>query len=59
MRNQYSGTCYKCGTLVEPDDGYFERHKHGWRVQHVRCKDSESSFTSFAEAVGAEEVENQ
>lgn len=37
MRNKYKGVCYRCGKIVEPGQGHFERHKGGWRVQHVRC----------------------
>ena len=49
MRNKYAATCYKCGKLVQPDDGYFERHKGGWRVQHVGCKGAEVSFEPMFE----------
>ena len=59
MRNKFAAICFKCKTRVEPDDGYFERHKGEGRVQHIRCREKETSFTSFGEAVGAEEVENQ
>jgi hypothetical protein len=44
MRNKYPGKCYKCGKVVKPDDGYFEWHKGGWRVQHVGCKGKEVSL---------------
>ena len=44
MRNQYPGQCYKCGKRVEPDEGYFERHKGGFRVQHIWCKGTEPSL---------------
>jgi hypothetical protein len=37
MRNEYKGTCYRCGCEVEPGKGHFERHKGGWRVQHASC----------------------
>jgi hypothetical protein len=32
------------GKIVKPDDGYFERHKNGWRVQLVACKYKEASM---------------
>ncbi len=35
MRNKYAGICYKCGKIVEPGQGYFERKNNGWRVQHA------------------------
>ena len=36
-RNKYKGTCYRCHKEVLPQQGHFERHKGGWRVQHVQC----------------------
>lgn len=47
-RNIYPDTCYKCGQLVPPGYGFFERiydwHERkalnkGWRVQCVKCAD--------------------
>lgn len=48
MRNQFAGTCYRCGKRVEAGEGHFERitRKHRekgvkdpgrWRVQHAGC----------------------
>ena len=37
MRNKYAGTCYRCGKVVEPGGGHFERHNGGWRTQHANC----------------------
>lgn len=37
MRNKYSGACYKCGLIVHPRTGYFERSGGKWRVQHAAC----------------------
>ena len=38
MRNQFAGTCYRCGQTVEPGAGHFERIPFGgWRVQHADC----------------------
>lgn len=45
MRNQYAGTCYRCGKRVEPGDGHFEKVRAGepgwpqtkWRTQHADC----------------------
>ena len=37
MRNQYAGTCYRCGLRVEHDDGHFERFAGRWRTQHAEC----------------------
>jgi hypothetical protein len=37
MRNKYKGTCYKCGQVVEPGTGHFERHRGGWRTIHANC----------------------
>jgi hypothetical protein len=44
MRNKYEAMCWKCGKIVKSDDGYFERHKNGWRVQLVACKYKEASM---------------
>ena len=59
MRNRYPGKCYKCGKPVEPGEGYFERHKGGWRVQHVGCKDAESAMLSLDEVFSADDFEAQ
>lgn len=37
MRNQYPGTCYRCGQHVEAGAGHFERFFGQWRVQHATC----------------------
>lgn len=40
MRNQYPGTCYRCGENVPAGEGHFERNHQppfGWRVQHAEC----------------------
>lgn len=50
MRNQFPGTCYRCGKRVEPFKGHFERvtesqiEKLGesvrskkWLLQHAQC----------------------
>jgi hypothetical protein len=37
MRNQYAGTCYRCGEFVAPGAGHFERFKGRWRTQHADC----------------------
>ncbi len=40
MRNKFAGTCYRCGGVVPPGDGHFEKirgTKRGWRVQHANC----------------------
>lgn len=40
MRNMHPGTCYRCGTTVEPGDGHFERARGKgvkWRTQHASC----------------------
>lgn len=37
MRNKYSGTCYRCGKVVAPGDGHFERLNGQWLVQHATC----------------------
>lgn len=37
MRNKYPGTCYRCGTTVDPGDGHFEKTRTGWRTQHASC----------------------
>lgn len=37
MRNRYPGTCYRCGDLVAPGDGHFERLGGRWRTQHADC----------------------
>lgn len=50
-RNQFGGTCYRCGKWVPAGEGHFERitakkhdHDHDrepesakWRVQHADC----------------------
>lgn len=37
MRNRYAGICYRCGKIVAPRDGHFERFRGGWRTQHASC----------------------
>lgn len=37
MRNKYEGKCYRCGKIVKPKEGHFERHNGSWRVQHANC----------------------
>ena len=39
MRNQFAGTCYRCGETVEAGAGHFEKtpFPRGWRVQHAEC----------------------
>lgn len=37
MRNRYPGTCYRCGSRVDPGDGHFERFRGTWRTQHAAC----------------------
>ena len=37
MRNQYPGTCYRCGKTVEAGQGHFERNAGRWRTQHATC----------------------
>jgi len=37
MRNQYPGTCYRCGKAVEAGAGHFERSAGRWRTQHAAC----------------------
>jgi len=38
MRNQYRGTCYRCGETVEPGEGHFEKRRHGrWATHHATC----------------------
>jgi hypothetical protein len=39
MRNQYAGTCYRCGGHVAAGEGHFERNRENrsWRVQHAGC----------------------
>lgn len=37
MRNQYPGVCYRCGSMVAPKEGHFERHGGRWRTIHAGC----------------------
>jgi hypothetical protein len=37
MRNQFSGTCYRCGQWCAAGDGHFERFRRSFRVQHATC----------------------
>ena len=37
MRNQYPGTCYRCGRHCAAGEGHFERIGRTWRVQHASC----------------------
>jgi len=39
MRNKYRGTCYRCGEVVEPGEGHFEKDesKRKWLTQHAEC----------------------
>lgn len=48
MRNRYAGTCYRCGLIVEPGQGHFERHQGGWRTQHASCCIAAREFKSAA-----------
>lgn len=37
MRNKYPGNCYHCRKMVNPGEGYFERHHGRWFVQCADC----------------------
>lgn len=37
MRNKYQGTCFRCGGVVEPGKGHFQKVSAGWLVQHAEC----------------------
>lgn len=39
MRNQFPGTCYRCGEEVAAGAGHFEKtpFTRFWRVQHAEC----------------------
>ena len=52
MRNEFAGTCYRCGGRVEPGQGHFEKwgydhdkkwpdvhrmEKPRWLIQHAEC----------------------
>jgi hypothetical protein len=40
MRNKYAQSCYRCGDMVAPGAGHFERIANGWgkwRTQHADC----------------------
>jgi len=37
MRNKYAGKCYRCGGVVPPGGGHFERRDGGWATQHAHC----------------------
>jgi hypothetical protein len=37
MRNRYKGMCYRCGSVVEVQQGHFERYRGGWRTIHAQC----------------------
>lgn len=40
MRNQFPGTCYRCGERVEAGAGHFElasTKPRAWRTQHAEC----------------------
>lgn len=40
MRNEYPGTCYRCGDPVAAGEGHFERQRGAgrkWRLQHADC----------------------
>ena len=40
MRNTYQGVCYRCGEIVAPGKGHFEKTYaagRSWRVQHADC----------------------
>ena len=39
MRNQFAGTCYRCGETVEAGAGHLEYGAvgRGWRVQRAEC----------------------
>lgn len=33
--NRFSGVCYICGLVVQPNTGRFERYGSTWRVKHA------------------------
>lgn len=37
MRNSYRGVCYRCGQIVAPRAGHFERKRGKWLTQHAEC----------------------
>jgi hypothetical protein len=37
MRNRFRGVCYRCGGIVEPGAGHFERQAGRWLTQHAAC----------------------
>ena len=37
MQNKFPGICYRCGKKVGKSQGFFERYRGGWRVQHGPC----------------------
>jgi hypothetical protein len=58
MRNQFAGTCYRCGQTVEAGEGHFERMPWGsavkWRTQHAHC-----AITHRGEADAVTELRNK
>ena len=54
MRNKFAAPCYRCGETVPAGEGYFERCKGSWRVQHIECcKAARKERTeAFAKAEG-------
>lgn len=34
-RNEYAGTCFRCGLRVAPGTGHFRRDRGGWLVHHA------------------------
>jgi len=49
MRNKYSGMCYRCGELVKPGEGHFQRTNGKWLVQHAEgaiiCRNTNIGIT--------------
>ena len=41
MRNQYPGTCYRCGRYVNKGEGHFELIRHPsfkkWQIHCAEC----------------------
>lgn len=36
-RNQYAGTCYRCGKWCPEGEGHFQRKGSRWLLQHATC----------------------
>lgn len=58
MRNKYPGKCIKCTKVVRAGDGDALLRKGQFRVQHIRCREKESSFHSIQDSLNLQVIDS-